>query len=71
MMGPETSLGQINSGFLADLLLPDYNPLEHITILDDPSKSLIVMVNKGLVYRILVDGLDVDGLITLRLSSSL
>lgn len=49
-------LGQIKPGFLADVLLLKSNPLEDITILDDPENQLVMVMKEG---RILVSS-DAD-----------
>lgn len=49
LMDMADSLGQVRSGFLADLLLIDGNPLQDITILQDKSKLLAIM--KDGVFR--------------------
>lgn len=42
MMRPD-ELGQIKEGYLADLVLVDGNPLEKLSLLQDPEKILMVM----------------------------
>lgn len=49
MLGQEDFLGQIVSGFAADLLILNNNPLEDIRVLDDPSKSLLATFKDGRV----------------------
>lgn len=43
IMGQPESLGQLRSGFTADLLLVDGNPLDDITILQDRNRLLAIM----------------------------
>ncbi len=43
MMMRANELGQVNEGFLADLLLVDGDPLADITILQDRKRLLAVM----------------------------
>src|SRR5690606_16077976 len=42
MMRPD-EIGQIKEGYLADLLLIDGNPIEDLSLLQDPEKILMVM----------------------------
>lgn len=44
-------LGVIKSGAYADMILVDGNPLENITLLADPTKSLKVIMKDGVVYK--------------------
>lgn len=45
------ALGVIAEGAWADVLLIDGNPLEDLTLLADPEKSLAVIVKDGIVYK--------------------
>ena len=44
-------LGVIQEDAWADLLLVDSNPLEHITLIEDPAKYLLVIVKDGKLYK--------------------
>jgi imidazolonepropionase-like amidohydrolase len=44
-------LGVVEEGALADLLLVDGNPLEHIELVADPDKSFLVIMKDGKVYK--------------------
>jgi imidazolonepropionase-like amidohydrolase len=44
-------LGVIAEGALADLLVIDGNPLENIRILEDPDKSLKIIMKDGKLYK--------------------
>jgi imidazolonepropionase-like amidohydrolase len=44
-------LGVLEAGALADLLVVNGNPLENISLLADPEKSLAVIVKDGAVYK--------------------
>jgi len=56
MSGPrnpyqEGPLGVIKPGAYADLLLVDGNPLEDLSILEDPDRNLVVIMKDGVVYK--------------------
>ena len=44
-------LGVVEEGALADLLLVDGNPLEHIELVADPDKNFLVIMKNGKVYK--------------------
>src|SRR3954465_13024226 len=44
-------LGVIEEGALADLLLVDGNPLQEISLLENPEKNLVVIMKNGVVYK--------------------
>jgi imidazolonepropionase-like amidohydrolase len=44
-------LGVIEAGAFADLLLVDGNPIEDISLLADPAKSLVVIMKDGKIYK--------------------
>ena len=44
-------LGVIQKGAYADILIVDGNPLEDITILAEPEKSLSVIMKDGVIYK--------------------
>jgi imidazolonepropionase-like amidohydrolase len=47
-------LGVVEVGALADLLLVDGNPIEHIRLIADPAKNLVVIMKDGKVYKNLI-----------------
>jgi imidazolonepropionase-like amidohydrolase len=47
-------LGVVEAGALADLLLVDGNPVENIQLLENPEKTLLVIMKDGQVYKNLV-----------------
>ncbi|KAL6854482.1 hypothetical protein J3F83DRAFT_483998 [Trichoderma novae-zelandiae] len=51
MLKQEEFLGQIKSGYAADLLILNGNPLEDITILDEPEKNVLAVMKNGRVYK--------------------
>jgi imidazolonepropionase-like amidohydrolase len=48
MMGQD-KLGALRPGFLADFIFLNKNPLEDVTILDDPDRHLLAVVKGGRV----------------------
>lgn len=66
MMGCGGSLGQIKAGFEADILFLDGNPLEDLTILDDPTRFLLGVMKGGRVCKSRCSGLAEDGDIPVR-----
>lgn len=44
-------LGVVEEGALADLLLVDGNPLEHLELVADPDKNFVVIMKDGRVYK--------------------
>lgn len=49
MLGQEKRLGQIRPGFVADLLVLNQNPLDKITIFDQPEQHLLAVIKDGWV----------------------
>ena len=50
LMGMGHELGQVRSGFLADLLLVDGDPLQDVRILEDRERLLAIMKD-GVFYK--------------------
>ena len=48
---PYGTLGMIEVGALADLLLVNGNPLEHLPVLEDAKKNLLVIMKDGKIYK--------------------
>ena len=44
-------LGVTQEGALADLLLVDSNPLEHLRLLDDPAANFLIIMKGGQIYK--------------------
>ena len=44
-------LGAVEEGALADLLLIDGNPLDDIKLLEDPARTMLVIMKDGKVYK--------------------
>ena len=55
MSGPRNpypgKLGVIEEGALADILLVDGNPLEDLTLFNDPEKNLLLIMKDGKIYK--------------------
>jgi imidazolonepropionase-like amidohydrolase len=45
------ALGVVEEGALADLLLVDGNPIDNITLIEDPAKNFVVIMKDGTVYK--------------------
>ncbi|KAJ3474639.1 hypothetical protein NLG97_g9753 [Lecanicillium saksenae] len=50
MLRQEDVLGQVRAGFAADVLVLNKNPLEDVSVLDEPEKSVLVVMKNGRVY---------------------
>lgn len=50
MNGLGDKLGQIKPGFIADLLMMKSNPLDDITILDEPESNILFVMKEGRIY---------------------
>ncbi|KAJ6442773.1 amidohydrolase [Purpureocillium lavendulum] len=66
MFGRAESLGQVKDGFVADILITSKNPLEDITIFDEP-ENVLAVIKEGRVYKSRWDGLIEDADIPVRL----
>ncbi|KPM43650.1 Uncharacterized protein AK830_g2866 [Neonectria ditissima] len=71
MMGWEDAIGQLKEGFHADVLVLDKNPLEDVTIFDEPEKYVLGVMKDGRVYKSRWGGLPVDAEIPVRINSLL
>ena len=49
------TLGVIKEGALADILLVDGNPLEDLTLFNDPEKNLLLIMKDGKIYKNIVE----------------
>lgn len=49
--GLENFLGQIKPGFAADVLILNENPLEDISVLDNPEKYLLAVIKDGRIFH--------------------
>ncbi|KAH7170135.1 hypothetical protein EDB81DRAFT_774533 [Dactylonectria macrodidyma] len=71
MMGWEDAIGQLKEGFCADVLVLKKNPLEDVTIFDEPEQYVLGVMKDGRVYKSRWSGLPVDADIPIRLNSVL
>ncbi|KAJ6787841.1 hypothetical protein PWT90_10045 [Aphanocladium album] len=60
MLRQEDVLGQIKAGFAADVLVLNKNPLEDVSVLDEPEKSVLVVMKNGRVYTSRWSGMAED-----------
>lgn len=67
----EDCLGQIKPGFEADLLLVASNPLEDVTVLDDPERNVIAVIKEGRICKSRREDLAEDVVLPVRIKSSL
>uniref|UniRef100_L2GDH1 Amidohydrolase-related domain-containing protein n=1 Tax=Colletotrichum fructicola (strain Nara gc5) TaxID=1213859 RepID=L2GDH1_COLFN len=51
LLRQEDRLGQVKEGFMADLLIMERNPLDDISILDNPEEAILAIVKDGRVVR--------------------
>ncbi|KAJ5141775.1 hypothetical protein N7526_002770 [Penicillium atrosanguineum] len=66
MMGWEDAIGQIKEGFHADLVVLGKNPLEDVTIFDDPEQYVLGVMKDGRVYKSRWSALPEDSEIPVR-----
>jgi imidazolonepropionase-like amidohydrolase len=60
LLGHEKLLGQIKVGFAADLLVLTENPLDDVSVLDEPEKTVLAVMKNGRVYTSRWRGLPED-----------
>lgn len=48
---PKGKLGEITEGAYADLILVDGNPLENISLIEDPENNFLVIIKDGIIYK--------------------
>ncbi|GAO19313.1 hypothetical protein UVI_02008280 [Ustilaginoidea virens] len=56
-------LGQVREGFAADLLILGRNPLEDVTVLSEPEKTVLGVFKNGRVYKSRWSRLPEDGML--------
>ncbi|KAH8898288.1 amidohydrolase [Thozetella sp. PMI_491] len=66
MFGQAESLGQVQPGFEADLLVVASNPLEDVTIFDDPEKNVLVVMKEGRIEKTRWEGAVEDASVPVR-----
>lgn len=67
----DDSLGQIKAGFEADLLLVASNPLEDVTVFDNPERNVLAVIKEGRICKSRRDDLAEDVVLPVRIKSSL
>lgn len=65
MLGQESALGQIREGFEADVLILSTNPLEDVTVLDQPNKHVLGVMKEGRIYKSLIKEVDEDAVVSM------
>lgn len=58
--GLSEKLGQIKQNFIADMIMLEKNPLEDVSILDEPEKYLTMVMKDGLIFSSSHEGLTSD-----------
>ncbi|KAK8103208.1 hypothetical protein PG984_016354 [Apiospora sp. TS-2023a] len=71
MLGHESSLGQLREGFVADVLILSTNPLEYITVLDQPDKHVLGIMKEGRIYKSRMEGVEEDAVAPIRVTPHL
>jgi imidazolonepropionase-like amidohydrolase len=70
MIGREASLGQVQPGFEADILVTTINPLDDVTVFDDAEKNIMMVMKEGRLMKSRWEGLEED-VVPVRLRSVL
>ncbi|KUI57382.1 hypothetical protein VP1G_04669 [Cytospora mali] len=71
LVGREDSLGQIKPGFEADILVVRSNPLEDVTVFDDPESNVLTVIKEGRVCKTRWDALVEDVVVPVKIKASL
>ncbi|KAI0131842.1 amidohydrolase [Xylariales sp. AK1849] len=71
MLGQEHILGQIQEGFEADILFLNADPLENVTILDEPEKYVQGIMKEGRIYKSRSTDLAEDAYVPVRIKPQL
>ncbi|KAJ9145007.1 Amidohydrolase [Pleurostoma richardsiae] len=71
MLGRAESLGQVKSGYVADLLIVGANPLEDVTVFDDPERYLLAVVKEGRVEKSRRPDIAEDAVVPVRIKAAL
>ncbi|KAI2789698.1 hypothetical protein POX_d05195 [Penicillium oxalicum] len=66
MMGCGNSIGQIKEGFQADMIVLSENPLEDVTVFDDPESCVLGVMKDGRIYKSRWEDLPEDWEIPVR-----
>lgn len=71
LIGQEMGLGQIRPGFGADILIVKSNPLEDVTVLDDPESNIAAVIKEGRICKSRWAALCEDVVVPVKIKSSL
>lgn len=71
LLRQENRLGQIQAGFEADILLVASNPLEDVTVFDDPEKNVVLVIKEGRVCKSRRGDLTEDVVLPVKIKSAL
>ncbi|KAI7641022.1 amidohydrolase [Hortaea werneckii] len=71
LLGCPDYLGQVRERFSADLLLLAQNPLEDVKVLDNPETNILAVIKEGRVQSSKLEDLEEDGVMPVRIRSSL
>ncbi|OLN91664.1 hypothetical protein CCHL11_06634 [Colletotrichum chlorophyti] len=71
MIGRADSLGQVKPGFEADLIITDLNPVDNVSILDDPETHILGVIKEGRIQKSRWSGLAEDAAVPLRIKPAL
>lgn len=71
LIGQEDWLGQVKLGFAADILIVKSNPLDDVTVLDDPEKNVSVVIKEGRVCKSRRESLAEDVIVPITIKASL
>lgn len=67
----ENSLGQIQAGFEADVLLVASNPLEDVTVFDDPETNVMLVIKEGRICKSRRGDVAEDVVLPVKIKSTL
>ncbi|KAH6660955.1 hypothetical protein BKA67DRAFT_549737 [Truncatella angustata] len=71
MLRQESTIGQIQEGFDADILFLKANPLEDVTILDQPDQYVNGVMKEGRIYKSRIDTITEDAYVPVRIKPQL
>lgn len=71
MLGQADTLGQVKPGFAADFLIVSANPLEDVTIFDDPETHVLAVVKAGRIEKSRRSDIPEDGRVPVRIKAAM